>query len=111
MKIAEILSWNIWQMDGLKDTVPHGKPYEEFCQMTIFDMLSDTVNAQALSYFSDFADTVCKIKPEPLCKPAKFTIKPEHYCQLMNVKYGVHFKCIRYGSKIKGLRKGLLIYV
>lgn len=85
-------------MDGLKDTVPHGKPYEEFCQMTIFDMLSDTVNAQALSYFSDFADTVCKIKPE-------------YYRQLMNVKYGVHFECIRYGSKIKGLRKGLLIYV
>ena len=103
--------WNIWQIDGLKDTVPHGKLYEEFCQMTIFDMLSDTVNAQALSYFSDFADTVCKIKLEPLCKLAKFTIKPEYYCQLMNVKYGVYFGCIRYGSKIKGLRKGLLIYV
>ena len=33
-------------MDGLKDTVPHGKPYEEFCQMTIFDMLSDTVEEE-----------------------------------------------------------------
>ena len=33
--------WNIWQMDGLKDTVPLGKPYEEFRQMTLFDMYSE----------------------------------------------------------------------
>ena len=25
-------------MDGLKDTVPLGKPYEEYKQMTLFDM-------------------------------------------------------------------------
>ena len=25
-------------MDGLKDTVPLGKPYEEFHQMSLFDM-------------------------------------------------------------------------
>ena len=25
-------------MDGLKDTVPLGKPYEEFKQLTLFDM-------------------------------------------------------------------------
>ena len=58
--------------------------------------------------FPDFADTVCKIKPEPLCKLAKFTIKPEYYRQLMNVKYGVHFECIRYGSKIKGLTERII---
>ena len=34
--------WNIWQMDGLKDTVPLGKPYEEFRQITLFDMFGDT---------------------------------------------------------------------
>ena len=37
-QIANRISWNIWQMDGLKDTVPLGKPYEEFHQMTLFDM-------------------------------------------------------------------------
>ena len=26
-------------MDGLKDTVPLGKPYEEYKQITLFDML------------------------------------------------------------------------
>lgn len=37
-RIANKIAWNIWQMDGLKDTVPLGKPYEEFPQMTFFDM-------------------------------------------------------------------------
>ncbi len=36
-QIANKIAWNIWQMDGLKDTVPLGKPYEEFYQMTIND--------------------------------------------------------------------------
>ncbi|MCD8118702.1 MAG: restriction endonuclease subunit M [Lachnospiraceae bacterium] len=38
-RISNKIAWNIWQMDGLKDTVPLGKPYEEFRQMTIFEML------------------------------------------------------------------------
>ena len=38
-ELAKRITWNIWQMDGLKDTVPLGKPYEEFRQMTLFDML------------------------------------------------------------------------
>ena len=28
-------------MDGLKDTVPLGKPYEECKQMTLFDLFED----------------------------------------------------------------------
>ncbi len=31
--IANIISWNIWQMDGLKDTVPLGKPFVEHEQL------------------------------------------------------------------------------
>ena len=38
-QMSNKIAWNIWQMDGLKDTVPLGKPYEEFRQMTLFDML------------------------------------------------------------------------
>lgn len=37
-QIANRIVWNIWQMDGLKDTVPLGKPYEEYRQLTLFDM-------------------------------------------------------------------------
>ena len=40
-QVANKIVWNIWQMDGLKDTVPLGKPYEEYRQITLFDMLGD----------------------------------------------------------------------
>lgn len=40
-QMANKIAWNIWQMDGLKDTVPLGKPYEEFPQVTLFDMFGD----------------------------------------------------------------------
>ena len=35
---AEIISWNLWQMDGLKKTVPYGKPYENEVQMSVLGM-------------------------------------------------------------------------
>lgn len=36
--VANKIVWNLWQMDDLKDTVPLGKPYEEFHQMSLFDL-------------------------------------------------------------------------
>ena len=39
-EISNKISWNIWQMDGLKDTVPLGKPYKEYEQLSFFDTLS-----------------------------------------------------------------------
>lgn len=51
---AHVIAWNVWQMDGLKDTVPLGKPQEEFHQMSLFDDLEG----------SEQIDTAlpCKIK-------------------------------------------------
>lgn len=40
-QIVNKIVWNIWQMDGLKNTVPFGKPYEEFRQITFFDIIGD----------------------------------------------------------------------
>ena len=40
-QVANKIVWNIWQMDGLRNTVPLGKPYEEFRQITLFDMFGD----------------------------------------------------------------------
>ncbi len=37
-KIADIIARNIWQMDGLKGTVPLGKPYYEFEQLSLLDI-------------------------------------------------------------------------
>jgi len=45
-QITNKIVWNIWQMDGLKDTVPLGKLYEEYHQMTFFDMYPDMVEKE-----------------------------------------------------------------
>ncbi len=38
LKIAEILSWNIWQMDGLKYVIPDSCKEIEVGQLSLFDM-------------------------------------------------------------------------
>lgn len=37
-KLANIISWNIWQMDGLTDTVPFGAPVSEPDQMSFLEV-------------------------------------------------------------------------
>lgn len=39
--IADIISWNLFQMDGLTDTVPLGLPKPKVEEMTIFDFLEE----------------------------------------------------------------------
>ena len=41
---ANIIAWNLWQMDGLKDAVPLGKPHEEYRQMSLFDIPQQNEN-------------------------------------------------------------------
>ena len=38
-KIANIIVWNIWQMDGITGTIPFGKPHEQYQQMTFFEYM------------------------------------------------------------------------
>lgn len=45
-KIARIISWNIWQMDGITCTVPFGKIEERYRQMTLFDFMSELETEQ-----------------------------------------------------------------
>ena len=40
--IATIISWNLWQMDGLHLSVPGGKPQPETEQLDLFSMLGAT---------------------------------------------------------------------
>lgn len=37
-EVAKVISWNLWQMDGLKGSVPLGALYEQYQQLTIFGM-------------------------------------------------------------------------
>lgn len=41
LKIANIISWNIWQMDGLKGTIPMGVLKEEYHQMSLFEPVEE----------------------------------------------------------------------
>ena len=38
-KIANIITWNLWQMDGLTGTVPLGVPKEDIYQYSLFDYM------------------------------------------------------------------------
>ena len=37
LKIANIISWNLWQMDGLTNTIPYQKAVESYGQLSLFD--------------------------------------------------------------------------
>ena len=41
-KIANIITWNIWQMDGLTGTTPYGTPEGQFQQMDLFGMFGES---------------------------------------------------------------------
>ena len=44
-KIANVIVWNLWQMDGMTGTVPFGKPKEQYRQYSLFDfVVSDEAN-------------------------------------------------------------------
>lgn len=45
-QIANKIVWNIWQMDGIKNTVPLGKPYEKYQLVSLFDMSSEEISFQ-----------------------------------------------------------------
>ena len=37
-QVANKIAWNIWQMDGLKGSIPMGALYKQYHQLTIFDV-------------------------------------------------------------------------
>ena len=44
-KIANVIVWNLWQMDGMTGTVPFGKPKEQYHQYSLFDfVVADKAN-------------------------------------------------------------------
>ena len=45
-EVAKIISWNLWQMDGLKGSIPLGALYEQYKQLTIFDIFSTDQNTE-----------------------------------------------------------------
>lgn len=50
--IAKIISWNLWQMDGLTFTIPFGEPVEPTQQISLFDL--DEKESNALCVIKDW---------------------------------------------------------
>ena len=46
--IANIISWNLWQMDGLKGTVP-AKPTEENVQLSLMDFCEEKTEQENIA--------------------------------------------------------------
>lgn len=68
-KIANIIVWNIWQMDGITGTVPFGKPVEEYQQMSFFDFVegketedTEAVNCRIFDWRSNESITYKSVK-------------------------------------------------
>lgn len=53
-QVANIIAWNLWQMDGITDAVPIGKPQETEHQINMFEFLGE--------------ETLVDRKEAPLCK-------------------------------------------
>ncbi len=49
-RAARIVSWNLWQMDGLKGTIPLGALYEEYHQISFLEMLSPPAEEEEEEY-------------------------------------------------------------
>ena len=45
-KIANIISWNLWQMDGLKGTVPRMAVYRNMPQISLFETAEEVIEAE-----------------------------------------------------------------
>lgn len=43
---ARIISWNLWQMDGLKYTVPFGKLEDAYRQLSMFDIMEQDMSEE-----------------------------------------------------------------
>lgn len=57
LHLVNIISWNIWQMDGLTDMVPFGAVKEDIRQMNFFDLLSGGLEEE-----DGEETTYCRIK-------------------------------------------------
>lgn len=65
-KIANIIAWNIWQMDGLTGTIPFRKAEDEYANYTIFDFGVEIPNEDEASDMEEH-----NIQPEneaPVCR-------------------------------------------
>ena len=72
--IAEILSWNIWQMDGLKFVIPESCKEQEAAQLSLFDDETSKTPCPGCAKNDPYVHTgiYCKIKDWKANETVKF---------------------------------------
>lgn len=63
-KIANIIAWNIWQMDGLTYTAPFSESAPEFTQLSLFDTeepQKELVKCQIYNWRSNIKEEFCSM--------------------------------------------------
>lgn len=71
IELSKIISWNIWQMDGLKNTIPnYAKPAQQVQMSFLDNWLIDTL--QDCNSVDVSADVYCKIKNWQTNRTIKF---------------------------------------
>ena len=90
-KIARVISWNIWQMDGLKYVVPGSCKPETKQQMSIFDYNYLAKTEETLQFNKEL--NIC-----PGCSNGNIFRHTGNYCKVMDWRY----KCSRTFVSILG---------
>lgn len=74
-KVANIVAWNFWQMDGLTGIVPYGEPEKEYEQVDMFSMMDMLVQPEAAPEASEARkqNTECRIFDWRADKSVKFS--------------------------------------
>ena len=74
-KVANIIAWNFWQMDGLKGRVPYGEPEKKYEQVDMFSMMDMMMQPKAPTETSEIGTqaTECRIFDWRADKSVKFS--------------------------------------
>ena len=74
-KVANIIAWNFWQMDGLKGIVPYGEPEKEYEQVDMFSLMDLQMKQEAETEASGAGtqNTECRIYDWRADKSVKFS--------------------------------------
>lgn len=75
MKIAEIISWNIWQMDGVKFVVPYSCKTNEIINISLFGDVKEKIKCIGCekSNYKKHNGVYCRIMNWETNRPIKYT--------------------------------------
>jgi len=74
-KVANIIAWNFWQMDGLKGNIPFGEPKKKYEQIDMFSMMDMVVPLETTEEKTTIGENKaeCKIFDWRADKSVKFS--------------------------------------